>query len=164
MSRASSRCGRRDKRRAQVPAAAMSKLDRATMAAPVSAAVTISIAASEPLPIASTPPQNISAPITRQICPSRFHRSLPRSVNASPAANTARPMRSAVNGVGTSATAPPLTATIPKAMRMLIANAPVSWAAKARRRSASAGVSLPSSISLERSSVTFIEPPGSPVS
>src|SRR5258708_316016 len=140
-------------------AAAISKLERATIEASASAAATISIAINVPLPNASTPPENIRAPATRQICANRLHCSLPRKVNASPTANTARPRMSAVSGLGTSAKAPPLTATTPNPTSMLIASELVSLAAKRCSRSASPDESFPSCTSLERSSVIFTLPP-----
>jgi DNA repair protein MmcB-like len=64
-------------------------------------------------------------------------------------------MMSAVTDFGTSATAPVLTATTPNPTRMLIANARVSWAAKARSRSASAGESFSLIVEIKSSVADF---------
>ena len=133
-----------------------------TTRAPASAAVTISIAISAPLPIVSTPTKKYQrADQQRLICASRLPlRNCPESVNARKIANTARPIMRAVAGVGTSATAP---ATTPKPTTSVFdRNAPVSWAA--RSRSASAGESFPFFQKLGVSSVIFHDsphPPGS---
>src|SRR6185312_1188700 len=116
-------------------------------------------APSAPWPSASTAPHVSRAPTTRQICASRLHCSLRWRMKPSPMAKTATPSTSAVAGVGTSAIAPPLTATTPKPTRMLMASEPVSCAARPRRRVASSADSLPSSTSFDRSSVIFMIAP-----
>ena len=125
-------------------AAAISNPLRATIDAAVNTSVTRTKARSDPSSMTMMPPAKIRAPTIRQICASSDHCSERDSESTRPKAKTAAPTTTAVIGVGSSATAPRLTATTPKPIRMLNASEPVSRAARAVSLSNSAWLILPS--------------------